>query len=339
MANQGEEASFPAPDALQSVDPSTDTTNGLSQVSSILQTNALVGVNAQAAPVAAPAVVLQEKQYSGYSRGPQDPRTFTGVQIDGLIMERTTGYDYIYMKQAAAKAGIKLYVSDAFRSLELQTSLRHERYDPPDYKVRNALGKKLGQVAEIGYSNHGAGIALDIDMGLTIDAFLAGQRTKTFNWMMEHAIDYGFKLAVGFSYKNGVYTVTGDRPEPWHFEHNDYKIVGSPTPGATYVDTSRSSVAATKSTRGIDQFVNRDVHDRVQAANRSQSMMSTARDDHWAGAAAAAIGGAAQANLTAGSFKMTQAWVDAKPPELSPADQSATSYDFEHGVWGDGKPT
>jgi len=128
--------------------------------------------------------------------------------------------------ECKAQTGALLTVTslnDAYRAIELQTSVFLARYTPTYLPVRNVLTSKrtyqgavwykranVAPVASPGTSNHGYGLAADI-------AILSGSQTQSlasstnvYNWMQDNAPQFGwtwetFPTAPGF--------------EPWHLRH------------------------------------------------------------------------------------------------------------------------
>ncbi len=88
------------------------------------------------------------------------------------------------MHAAAAEAGVDIGVTDSYRDYDEQVDLVR----------RKGLYSQGGLAATPGKSNHGWGMALDVDVTATGLA-----------WMREHAAEYGWVEAVP--------------REPWHWEY------------------------------------------------------------------------------------------------------------------------
>ncbi len=94
---------------------------------------------------------------------------------------------FLAMRAAAASAGIELVVNSAWRSLEAQ-QLLYEKY----------LAGKGALAAKPGYSNHQAGIDVDIESGNGSNA--------AYVWLTQNAAHFGFRRTVA--------------SEPWHWEYS-----------------------------------------------------------------------------------------------------------------------
>ena len=107
----------------------------------------------------------------------------------------------------ACKEGMNLKVVSAYRSFEYQQKLF-------DYYVKTRGLKYASKCsAKPGYSEHQTGLAIDV-MGENGDYNLF-QETKEFNWMNEHAYEYGFILR----YPKDKEKITGYKYEPWHYRY------------------------------------------------------------------------------------------------------------------------
>jgi hypothetical protein len=91
------------------------------------------------------------------------------------------------MAAAAAKDGVRLKVTDAYRTYDEQVDVKRRK------------GK---MAATPGRSNHGWGLAFDIDVGG------GNEKNSTFNWLRENAHRFGFKGPLQSPY------------EPWHWEYS-----------------------------------------------------------------------------------------------------------------------
>jgi hypothetical protein len=94
------------------------------------------------------------------------------------------GKGFNAMEAAAAKDGVKIGVTDSYRTYESQV----------DLAKRKGLYKNGGLAATPGTSNHGWGMSMDLDLD-----------SKALAWMREHGKEYGF---------------VEDVPrEPWHWTY------------------------------------------------------------------------------------------------------------------------
>ena len=94
---------------------------------------------------------------------------FTSVVIDGFTMDKVVGYDWLYMKAAAAKDGVFLHINSSFRTPAEQQKLIDERMDV-NGNLTDA-GKRKGRAGPINGNNSGAhlmGQALDIGTGMSV---------------------------------------------------------------------------------------------------------------------------------------------------------------------------
>ncbi len=129
------------------------------------------------------------------------------------------------MLEDAEKAGCKLYLVSAYRSIRRQTALFQR-------KVNTFLAEGLPQaeaerqaalwVARPGTSEHNTGLAADIvsaDWYAHHDDLTADfENTPEFEWLAAHCAEYGFILR----YPKGKQDITGVVYEPWH-----YRFVGT----------------------------------------------------------------------------------------------------------------
>lgn len=126
-------------------------------------------------------------------------------------------YPYLVaMIENAKKDGVSLRVWSPYRSYAIQKMLFDKQVNREIAKGTPA-GKPAEDaaatvVARPGTSEHHTGLALDINMA--DDAF---ENTKEFNWLSEHAAEYGFILR----YPKSKQDKTGVIYESWH-----YRFVG-----------------------------------------------------------------------------------------------------------------
>ncbi|MCB9809011.1 M15 family metallopeptidase [Candidatus Nomurabacteria bacterium] len=110
--------------------------------------------------------------------------------------------------QAAKNDGHTIVITSGYRSYWTQSILREkseENHGDPEYD----------RVAKPGHSEHQLGTAIDI-AGATNGYISAGANfanTPEYQWMLEHAHEYGFIL----SYPEGKQDETGYIFEPWHW--------------------------------------------------------------------------------------------------------------------------
>jgi LAS superfamily LD-carboxypeptidase LdcB len=111
---------------------------------------------------------------------------FTGSADN--TMTKPTACAFARMAAAAQKAGIRLTINSGFRTLARQ------KYFYNCYTTKKCNNGNLA--AKPGTSNHGRGVALDINTGAIT--------TKTYKWMASNASKFGFRRTVP--------------SEPWHWE-------------------------------------------------------------------------------------------------------------------------
>lgn len=113
-------------------------------------------------------------------------------------------------KQLASDAkddGYTIVGISGYRSFQTQASL-YQRYVNKD-------GKLVADTysARAGHSEHQTGLAIDV--ASNDPNILTFEQSKSFDWMMEHAHEYGFILR----YPKGKEQITGYKYEPWHYRY------------------------------------------------------------------------------------------------------------------------
>lgn len=113
------------------------------------------------------------------------------------------------MFQEAKDSGYTYLITSAWRSNE-----RQEKLFQSDQAILAQNPDQLPQAAPAGTSEHQLGTALDIvaTNALTLEAF---GNSNAYQWMTEHAHRFGFVQ----SYQAGFESVTGYKPEPWHWRY------------------------------------------------------------------------------------------------------------------------
>ncbi len=124
----------------------------------------------------------------------------------------TEAWPYLQrMIDDAGKAGVKLYVSSAYRSFDEQSALKK------DYKVTYGSGTANQFSADQGYSEHQLGTAVDLittGLGGQLDGF---DGTAAYSWLLANAYRYGFVLSYPKDNKYYVF-------EPWHWRFVGVKL-------------------------------------------------------------------------------------------------------------------
>ena len=282
--------------------------------------------------------VLEEATKTGYVRG--EPQTIQCCKIGSFWVEKNTAYDYLLMANAAAKDGINLPINAAFRDMELQTKLWIERVAYVDSKGRavpTAAGVKLGVAAKPGWSNHQSGIALDIYVKMTKADYIAGNYTPEFLWLKGEAGRPGNAERFGFNHSDGAPV-----NEPWHWIHPEKRIVGisafEATTGLKVAAFDTAAGAMNTAQTGLLRTLFTEVHDRTTAIARTSGMAATTRAGfNAAGAVFSAQQGAGIANA-AGQYTQSSLTLGDLPPGFKQSSLAPLTYNFQTGLWGDGKP-
>ena len=105
------------------------------------------------------------------------------------------------MKAAAAKAGIKLWLKSAFRSVSYQAGIIRGKI-----KEGKSIEQILAVSAPPGYSEHHTGLAVDINS--LEESF---EHTDAYKWLTRYAGDFGFELSYPRNNPQGY------NFEPWHW--------------------------------------------------------------------------------------------------------------------------
>ncbi|MBI4816355.1 MAG: D-alanyl-D-alanine carboxypeptidase family protein [Deltaproteobacteria bacterium] len=136
----------------------------------------------------------------GYESG--DRRTITLVSVDGKPVEINTANAFSNMRDAAARAGVRIRVNSGFRTNEEQQRL---------YSCMiNCNCNSCNTAARPGYSAHQSGLALDLNT----------RNSGVLTWLNRNASRYGFRRTVS--------------SEPWHWQYSGARATGpcSGTPPA-----------------------------------------------------------------------------------------------------------
>lgn len=131
----------------------------------------------------------------------------------GVKMDADAASAFAEMRTQASKDGLTLWISSAYRSSSLQNRLFQQEVETctktcPTYEEAESAAERA--VAKPGCSEHGTGLALDLN-GVK-DNF---DQTPAFRWLNLHAQDYGFILR----YPKGKEQITKVEYEPWHYRY------------------------------------------------------------------------------------------------------------------------
>ena len=135
------------------------------------------------------------------------------TSIDGFLMRATAAEHMQQMMQAAAAAGLPFGLTSTYRSYNDQVATYNNWV-----QVNGSTASADTVSARPGYSEHQTGLAADLKTdGCVLECF---EGTAQYNWLQQNAANYGFIQR----YPNGLTSVTGYSPEPWH-----WRYVGSGT--------------------------------------------------------------------------------------------------------------
>lgn len=135
------------------------------------------------------------------------------TSIDGFLMRATAADHMQQMMQAAAAAGLPFGLTSTYRSYNDQVATYNNWV-----QVNGSTASADTVSARPGYSEHQTGLAADLKTdGCVLECF---EGTAQYNWLQQNAANYGFIQR----YPNGLTSVTGYSPEPWH-----WRYVGSDT--------------------------------------------------------------------------------------------------------------
>ena len=121
----------------------------------------------------------------------------TLITVDGKPVEQQTGLQFLAMRAAALKAGVKLKLNSGFRTWAEQVRL---------YALY--LAGRGNLAAKPGFSNHQSGLAVDIQVDNSFTS-------PVYRWLEANAARYGF-VNTGKSFS---------QPEPWHWERKQIVAV------------------------------------------------------------------------------------------------------------------
>jgi LAS superfamily LD-carboxypeptidase LdcB len=136
------------------------------------------------------ALVLTTKKALGFSGGKPVEVELAGIG-GGFWLRKDAAAAFNRMSASAAAAGVRLTVNRAFATMDEQESL-YEKY----------LGGTGNLAAKPGFSNHQQGLAVDLDVGGTVNS-------TVYKWLKSYGMSYGFK-------NTGIFF---SQAEPWHWEY------------------------------------------------------------------------------------------------------------------------
>lgn len=257
------------------------------------------------------------------------------LYVNGYWMETYTAYDYIAMYRAAAREGLRLDLTSAYRSPQAQAEIYKARYNPDGSYT--AEGRRLGPAAKPGRSSHQQGISLDIWTGIPDKAaFDAGVRTAEYHWLLANAARFGFS--------------NHEEPSvPWHWTHKERRFVAqteAEAAGQDYahfagylIDPGPATLAVFEGSGGLVQLLKLARKDRSQAYFRASLMLRSSRSDYMADQTRSSLHqGAAVTNYN-GQTQTAENQAQAAPQAGMNADSlKGVLFDFSTGLWTDGRP-
>lgn len=131
---------------------------------------------------------------SSYSKG--------GIQ---LVKEAKDALEEMILQ--AKEEGYFLRVISAYRDYHYQKKL----YD--NYVKNDGVEAADTYSARPGYSEHQSGLVVDLDN--YVSSYTSFEKTKEYQWMLDHACDYGFILRFPQEKEN----ITGYQFEAWHYRY------------------------------------------------------------------------------------------------------------------------
>lgn len=149
-------------------------------------------------------IVNKTRPFSPQDWAPQDLVPFYGQQLRAEAAASAQ-----YMMDAAARDGVTLTVSSAYRSFAAQKQTYRHWVQVNGQKTADTLS------ARPGYSEHQTGLA--IDFGSPEGCLLQEcyQDTRAGQWLAKNAPDFGFILR----FPKNQQHVTGYIFEPWHYRY------------------------------------------------------------------------------------------------------------------------
>ena len=135
---------------------------------------------------------------------------------NGFNCGRKANTAYAAMLRKANADGVNLWVVSAYRSHEKQTinfNNKVQEYKNQGYSAKDAYNATAAIIAIPGYSEHSAGLAIDIN-----SLYTSFEDTTEYAWLIENCADFGFVIR----YPKDKVEITEISYEPWH-----YRYVGS----------------------------------------------------------------------------------------------------------------
>lgn len=150
--------------------------------------------------------IVMPTSMAGQRNGRLDPSLLVAIDDIGNMLESHAAIAWFAMVEAAARDGVELEAEYTYRTYEAQEALFRARYVPVWEPGREHVEWngvvwtiKPGGVtaAKPGNSNHGWGLAVDVD-----------NVYPALPWLLEHAVEFGWSWEAGISER-----------EPWHLHY------------------------------------------------------------------------------------------------------------------------
>lgn len=152
--------------------------------------------------------ILVNKYYYADNYIPNNLETInTKYALNGMKMVKEAKEAFENLSKNAAKEGLNIIAMSTYRSYNYQVNL-YNRYVKEDGKE-----KADTYSGRPGHSEHQTGLAVDVYNKK--ENYTNFEKTKEFNWMMEHAHEYGFILR----FPKDKEKETGYIYESWHYRY------------------------------------------------------------------------------------------------------------------------
>lgn len=127
---------------------------------------------------------------------------------------------FLEMQAAAAADGITVWMQSGYRSVDYQTTLynnKTQQFLNQGYDEATAREMAANVVNPPRYSEHNCGLAADLNCPEYTALEPGFEDTAAFDWLCQHAGDYGFILR--YPKGEAAEAVTEITYEPWHWRY------------------------------------------------------------------------------------------------------------------------
>lgn len=153
-------------------------------------------------------LIIANKYYTlGSKFIPENLVTLIECSKPNRQVTKETADAYTSMCQAMKKEGLNLLATSTYRSYQTQVSLYNGYVNQHGQAWADSCSSRAG------HSEHQTGLTIDVITPTT--DFSTFQYSKEFDWLQEHAHQYGFILR----YPEGKDYLTGYEYEPWHYRY------------------------------------------------------------------------------------------------------------------------